>query len=198
MANPFPDIFPDGPDGWQPDLGDEIGEAIDISVNGIVQINVFDFVEIFRAKASWKVAGPSDRDSIRTHYLANRSSNTGFSLFDFFVLPYTALACGTGNGSNKTFTIPGKATAGHVVYDNGGVVSASNYAISVGTGADGEDQIVYTVGATAPANGHLITCDVTAARKRFKVLYVTRKWSLRWSGEGDIWVIELEFIEKVN
>jgi hypothetical protein len=196
--NPFPDIYPDGASGWQPDLGDDIGEAIDISANGIVQINVFDFVEIFRAKGSWTILGPTDRDSLRAHYIANRNSNTGFSLFDFFVLPYTGLACGTGNGSNKTFTIPGKATAGIVVKDNGSVVSASNYSIGVGTGADGEDQIIYNVGATAPVAGHLITCDVTGARKRFTVLYLTRRWSLRWSGEGDIWVVDLEFIEKVN
>jgi hypothetical protein len=192
MANPFPDIAPDGPDGWQPDLGDDdIGQALDISANGIVQINVYDNVEPFRGRGSWKLLGPTDRKSIRDHHKANKASNAGFTLFDFFLLDHAALPCGTGNGTQTVFTIPAKATAGHTVKDNGS--SVGGWTILVGTGADGEDQISFT---TAPLNAHVITCDVTAGRKRYTVLYITRKWSLRWV-EGDIWAVALEFVEKL-
>jgi hypothetical protein len=230
VANPFPDIIPDGADGWQPDLGqDDVGEEIDISPNGIVQINVFDAVELFHGLGSWKLLGPTDRDSIRTHFKANKNSDVGFSLFDFFSLPHSALPCGTGDsgvntvtvtaggtgytsapavsfsggggsgaaatatisGNISVFTIPAKTTTVSAVYKNGG--APGSYTILVGTGADGEDQISFT---TAPITGDVITCDLSAGRKRYTVIYLTRKWSLRWI-EGDIWSVTLEFQERL-
>lgn len=191
MANPFPDIYPDGPDGWQPDLKEL--QARDLSPNGILQINAFDPVEQFFAKGSWKLlSGVEIGTTLRGHFTTNKYSTTGFSLFDYFIFPWTGLPCGTGDGVKTVFTIPAKQTSAQTVKDNGGAAGANT--ILVGTGPDGEDQISFT---TPPANGHVITIDCTG-RRRFTVLYVTEVWSPRWSGEADIWIIELEFIEKVN
>lgn len=190
MANPFPDIYPDA--GWEADF-ESLG-SFDLSPNGIYQVNVYDPVEMFRAIGNWRIIPDSDLYTlIRPHYVAQRDSNAGFTLFDFDQHKATAIACGTGNGSATIFTIPGKAVVGPTVKDDGTTVGSGNYSILVGTGADGEDQISFNV---APLNAHVITLDATEIRRRYTALYLTRKWSPR-STEADLRTISLEFIQKV-
>jgi hypothetical protein len=190
MANPFPDVYPDA--GWEPDL-ESLGDT-DMSPDGILQLNVYDPVELFRAVGHWKIIPDSDLYTlIRPHYLAQKDSNAGFGLFDFDPHAVSGIGCGVGNGSNVTFTIPAKSVTGQTVKDNGSTVSPSSYSILAGAGTDGQDQILFM---TPPANTHVITCDATMARLYYTALYVTRKWSPR-STEADLRTIDLEFVQKV-
>jgi hypothetical protein len=190
MANPFPDIYPDA--GWEISL-ESLGD-IDFSVDGIAQIDTYDPAEPFHGIAHWKLLSGSDLDTlVRPHYASQKDSNVGFSIFDFDPHVVTALACGTGNGGTTIFTIPAKAVSGQTVKDNGAAVSGSAYTILAGTGADGEDQISFTV---APLNTHVITIDATSARRRYTVIYITRKWAPKHN-EANLWILDLEFYEKV-
>jgi len=190
MANPFPDIYPDA--GWEITL-ESLGD-IDMSADGIPQIDIYDPAEPFHGIAHWKLLQGADLDTlVRPHYLAQKDSNVGFSIFDFDPHAATALACGTGNGVQTVFTIPAKEVSGATVKDNGAAVSGSAYTILTGTGADGEDQISFT---SARANAHLITLDAASARRRYTVIYITRKWSPRHN-EANLWILDLEFYEKV-
>jgi hypothetical protein len=94
---------------------------------------------------------------------------TGFTAFDFEQYQAgspgyrPADPLGTGDGSTTTFTIPAKEVGGVIVYDNAGVVAfPAGYSISVGTGAQGEDRIVFAV---APVTAHVLTIAYLGRRR---------------------------------
>ena len=85
----------------------------------------------------------------------------------------TDLVCGTGDGSSRTFTIPGKTVSGQTVKVAG--VSNSYYTISSGTGAMGEDQIVFTVG-NAPANAAAVTI-AAILRRQYRMRFTDNRFN---------------------
>lgn len=95
------------------------------------------------------------------------NSTFAFEVFDFEETSFTLKNIGTGNGVNLTFTVPGKLSTFNVarsVFVNGVLKTAGvHYNVSVGTGASGQDQIIFTAG-NAPGNGLAvtITADVRA------------------------------------
>jgi hypothetical protein len=187
-VNPFPDIAPD--DKWEVDF--ESFREEDESPDGILQVNVYDAVELLRARAGWKILPQTDLVTIRTHYKANKDSATGFTLFDFDTWPWTSVAIGTGNGSQTVFNLGAKEVqaSGITIRDNGSPIGFS--ARLVGTGTDGQDQISLT---SAPAAGHVLTADFTG-RLLYTVLYRTKVWSPRHV-EADLYALDLEFVLKV-
>lgn len=97
---------------------------------------------------------------------------SGFTFFDFVQTVIGAPgyrpadALGTGDGATLTFTIRAKeiASSSVIVYDNGVAVSAGFYSLSAGTGAQGEDRIVFG-GGHAPAAGHALTIAYKGRRR---------------------------------
>jgi hypothetical protein len=67
---------------------------------------------------------------------------------------------GIGDGSTMTFDLPFCRTTGAVVYVSGNL--AANYSISIGTGVDGRDRVVFT--STPPPLGHPVTASCTLGR----------------------------------
>lgn len=85
-------------------------------------------------------------------------------------IPCTMVSDGSfavGDGVTLTFdlpfsSLPGSTPGVHAtVYDNG--ASTSNYTLSLTTGTDGRDQVVFG-GGHAPAAGHVLTASSPSAR----------------------------------
>lgn len=191
MANPFPDLFPD--DGYEKDL-ESLGET-DLSPNGILQLNVYDPVEQLRVTCRWRNFLPTpDLNTVRAHYKAQKDSVAGYGFFDFDIIGHTALPCGTAIAGQTVFTIPAKSCSGTAVLRYNGVPTGAAYALSAGTGTDGQDQIITTL---APGAGVVVSFDIESARRYYTMLYLTRTWSPRHT-EADQWSLELQLIEKVG
>jgi len=97
-----------------------------------------------------------------------RYAELGFTFFDF--LPSTVgtgsyldpLPLSTGNGSTTIFTAPAKeiVSSSVIAYSNG--VPVAGVTLSVGTGAQGEDRIVFP---SAPVNGAALTLAFKGRRR---------------------------------
>lgn len=87
----------------------------------------------------------ADAGVLWAFYEANRL--TGFTFFDFAMVYAWAKTIGTGDGVTAAFTIPGKETVLTTV-TVGGVAKALgvDYTFSAGTGADGQDRIIFIAG----------------------------------------------------
>jgi hypothetical protein len=124
----------------------------------------------------------------------------GFTFFDFESKLYgtpgarPARNIGTGDGATLTFTIPAKETSGIVVYVNGVAKTAGvDYNVSVGTGSQGEDQIVFIAGH-APGNGLAVTVAFLG-RIRYTMQMAQRyaKRTVDWNRQ----VLSVTLIEQV-
>lgn len=184
----FPDIPPTGDYSWSPVAFDQRETAAD----GSTQISVPHPKIQRRFTANWEVLELAELWQIYTHWAANRSN--AFTLFDFWYLPWTDVAVGTGDGATTTFTLPAKEVTGIVVKVAGVVQGGGTYTLSAGTGAEGEDRILFNV---APANGAAITYSATRARARFTVLYATPELRDMRNVEADIWRVSASFLETV-
>ena len=85
-------------------------------------------------------------------------------------IPCTMVSDGSfalGDGATLTFDLPFSNLPGAVVGTNVTVwdnyYATSNYSISLGTGTDGRDQVVFA-GGHAPALGHIISASAPSAR----------------------------------
>jgi hypothetical protein len=95
-----------------------------------------------------------------------------YEAFYFYTLPETeawsGLYIGVGDGSTVTFDIPGKSTSAVTIYNNGEAVSAGDYTLLTGGGAESADRVTFD---TAPAEGDVISCSFTGYMRvhcRFK------------------------------
>lgn len=120
---------------------------------------------------------------------ANR--NGTFDYFDFIRKTYTNVLLGTGDGIVTTFTFGGKDVVEQVVRVAGVAKTAgTHYNVSVGTGALGQDQVIFTAG-NIPTAGQEVRADA-----RLRALYTMEflEWSAR-SGGWDRVVIDFSVQE---
>ena len=104
----------------------------------------------------------------------NRASTVTFFSYDVS-LQYDDENIGTGDGVAVNFTIPAKNTAAQVVEVDGVVKTVvTHYNVTAGSGALGEDRVVFT-GGNAPANGLAVTISYTG-RHRYTVDMLILAW----------------------
>jgi hypothetical protein len=114
---------------------------------------------------------PTQERTLREFYIARQGRAEQFYFFHpYSSMQYTDVSVDeTPNGILDTFTIPGHTTSSVTVYVDDMEENPSHYTIEVGTGTNGEDQIVF--GASyIPANGTEVTVDFTG-RRRFLVRF---------------------------
>jgi hypothetical protein len=109
----------------------------------------------------------ADKENVRQFWAANRTGTWYFYDYDTEDVT-TAQNIGIGDGSNKTFTVLARQISAYTVYDNGTPVSSSSFTVNVGTGPNGEDQVVFT---TAPTSGHAITIIYTGRLRYLAEFY---------------------------
>ena len=187
MANLFPDIYPTD---WQPEY--ERFQERDIAKSGALQINSYDPVNQFRAKATWNTLTRAQYDQLEDHWWSYSAS--AFDIFDFFLHKHRGLYVATADGISTTYTLPARSVGSRLVKHNSATASVQP-SLLVGTGGQGEDQLQYT-SASRPAAGVVITLDCSDARRRYECNYGTAKF-LGHHREADVWVVEAEFIQKV-
>lgn len=96
--------------------------------------------------------------------------------FDWIATARNDNALGVGDGLEDTFTLPAKETTGWAIYDDATPkVKDVDWTLSVGTGANGEDQAVF---GAPPLAGHAIAADVTG-RQLWLVRFVDSRWGRR-------------------
>ena len=188
MANLFPDIYPNE---WSPEY--ERYQERDAAKNGALQINSYDPVTQFSAKATWNTLTRAQYDQIEDHWSTCAAS--AFHLYDFFLHKQRGAFVAISDGSSLIYTLPAKSVAATRVIKHNNAAASSQPVLLIGTGAEGEDQIQYTSG-TKPAAGVVITLDVPDARRKYEVNYGTTRFRGQHR-EADVWIIEAEFIQKV-
>jgi hypothetical protein len=114
---------------------------------------------------AWAMLTDAEAATLRAFYDARQGQWESFTFFDFASRNWTALECDEeGTGTLTTFTIPGKTTSAQIVYVDGVLEAGANWAIGVGTGTEGEDQIVFD-GGHEPASGSIVTITFTGKRR---------------------------------
>jgi uncharacterized protein (TIGR02217 family) len=99
-------------------------------------------------------------------YMACKGAKEAFYIYDLGLLcsvsnNHVDLYCGTGDGSNLWFDIPGRSTSSHSVKVAKVVQSSEDYTINTeGGGGGGSDRIVFDAGL-APAAGNIVDCSFT-------------------------------------
>jgi hypothetical protein len=139
--------------------------------DGGVQINAPHPNSIRVYTLSWSLLTSVERDLLSEHL-----DSDGDGFFPYFdAVPRSVAsdrAVGTGDGITASFTLPAREVSGLVVKVNGVTKTAGvHYNIQVGTGTNGEDQIVFTGGNIPPAT-HPIVFTATSQRERVTVFYV--------------------------
>ncbi len=188
MANLFPDIYPNE---WLPEY--ERYQERDTAKNGALQINSYDPVNQFYAKATWNTLTRAQYDQLEDHWQSFAA--TAFHLYDFFLHKQRGVYVATADGTTTIYTLPAKNVVSPVIKHNN-VTATSQPSLTVGTGGEGEDRIQYTT-ATKPAAGVVITLDAPDARRKYEVNYGNVRFKGRHR-EADVWIVEAEFIQKVT
>jgi hypothetical protein len=183
----FPDIYPTV---WDPDW--ERFEEIDRARSGRLQVNQWDPVRHFGAKASWSTLTRARYDQIEDHWCSYDGSS--FTLFNFRLRKLRDVFVVVANGSSLIYDLPGKEIVGLSIKHNN-VVAGTQPTRLVGTGLEGRDQIQYTSG-TKPANGVVLTASASDGRQAFDANYGNVKFPDRHR-TADIWIAEAEFVVRV-
>jgi hypothetical protein len=137
--------------------------------DGGVQINAAHPNSIRTYTLSWSMLSTAERDSMSEHLDAN--GDGFFPYFDAVPRSATDRAVGTGDNVTATFTLPAKEVSGLLV--KVGVVTKTagvHYNLQVGTGSNGEDQIVFSAGNIPAVEP--ITFSASFQRERVTVFYV--------------------------
>lgn len=187
MANLFPDIYPND---WSPEY--ERYQERDSANNGALQINSYDPVVQFFAKATWNTLTRSQYDQLEDHWFS--CAAIAFSLYDFFLHKQRGAWVAQSDGASLIYSLPAKSVASPVVRHNN-AIAATQPTLLIGTGSEGADQIQYTV-ASKPASGVVITFDAANARRKYEVNYEATRFRGRHR-EADVWTVEAEFVQKV-
>ncbi len=187
MANLFPDIYPTE---WIPEY--ERYQERDTAKNGALQINSYDPVTQFFAKATWNTLTRAQYDQIEDHWSTCAAS--AFHLYDFHFHKQRGVFVAVSNGTSLVYTLPAKSVVSPVIKHNNAAPGTQPTLLS-GTGAEGEDQVQYT-SSSKPAAGVVITFDAPDAHRKYEVNY----GAIRFRGrhrEANVWIIEAEFAQKV-
>lgn len=187
MANLFPDIYPNE---WLPEY--ERFQERDSAKNGALQINSYDPVVQFSAKATWNTLTRTQYDQIEDHW--SLYAATAFHIYDFFQHKQRNLWVAQSDGVSLIYSLPATSVVTPLVRHNG-VAAATQPVLLIGSGSEGADQIQYTI-ASKPAIGVVITFDAADARRKYEVNYATVRFRGRHR-EADVWIVEAEFIQKV-
>lgn len=188
MANLFPDLYPND---WLPEY--ERYQERDTARNGFLQINSYDPVTQFFAKAVWNTLSRAQYDQLEDHWHSYAAS--GFHLYDFFLHKQRGVYIATADGTSTVYTLPAKSVATPVIKHNN-VTAASQPVLLLGAGGEGEDRIQYTT-PTRPAAGVVLTFDAPDARRKYEVNYGNVRFRGRHR-EADVWIVEAEFLQKVT
>lgn len=187
MANLFPEIYPNE---WFPEY--ERFQERETAKNGALQINSYDPVNQFFAKATWNTLTRAQYDELEDHWFSYAA--TAFDLYDFFLHKQRGVWVATSDGSATVYTLPAKGVQLPVIRHDG-VAAPSQPTLLVGAGGGGEDRVQYTAG-TKPAAGVVLTFDAPNAFRKYEVNY----GNVRFRGhhrEADVWIVEAEFVQKV-
>lgn len=187
MANLFPEIYPNE---WLPEY--EQFQERDTAKNGFLQINSYDPVRQFFARAVWNTLTRPQYDQLEDHWWSFSAS--AFQLYDFFLHKQRGVYVAAADGTSTVYTLPAKGVVSPVVRHNG-VIASSQPTLLIGAGGEGEDRIQYTTGSK-PAAGVVITLDAPDAHRKYEVNYHSAKFRGRHR-EADVWIVEAEFIQKV-
>ena len=187
MADLFPDIYPTE---WLPEY--ERYQERDTAKNGALQINSFDPVNQFFAKATWNTLTRAQYDEIEDHWFS--FSATAFHIYDFFLHKQRGVWVAQSDGAALVYTLPAKSVSAPILRHNN-VIASAQPTLIVGSGAEGADQIQYAL-ASKPASGAVITFDAPDAYRKYEVNYGNVRFRGRHR-EADVWIIEAEFIQKV-
>ena len=95
-------------------------------------------------------------------YIARNGAQEAFYIYDFTLFlehkfNHKGLYCGTADGTDTIFDIPGRTTTSHTIYSDGADVTSVT-TILVGGGSSDSDRVEYD---TAPTEGAIITADFT-------------------------------------
>jgi hypothetical protein len=104
----------------------------------------------------------ADTRTIWEFYLLCNGAHESFYIYDFTVLlghkfNHKKQYCGTADGIDTIFDIPGRTTTSHTIYSDGVDVTSST-SILVGGGNSDSDRVQFDV---APSAGKIITADFT-------------------------------------
>jgi hypothetical protein len=123
-----------------------------VSEDGTLQIRDIWGRTRLQAALTLELATDTTSKDFWAFWRASRTSQ--FVFFNFLETWRAGVACGTGTGALSTFTIPARAVRGETVYVAG--VPEDDYTLSVGTGTNGEDRILFDA---PPALGLAVTVD---------------------------------------
>lgn len=188
MANLFPEIYPNE---WLPEY--ERFQERETAKNGALQINSYDPVNQFYAKATWNTLTRGQYDELEDHWFSYAAS--AFNLYDFFLHKQRGVYVATADGSSTLYTLPANGVSAPVIRHNN-TPAASQPTLLVSAGGEGEDCIQYTAG-TKPAAGVVVTFDAADAFRKYEVNYGNVRFRGRHR-EADVWIVEAEFIQKVT
>jgi hypothetical protein len=115
-----------------------------------------------------------------------------FTFFDFDnSIRYYAESIGTGDGVTRNFTVAGKEISSQAVSDNGVLkIAGTHYNVSAGSGALGEDRIIFTPG-NAPALGHAVLITYTG-RHLYNCDLIEFGWEMANSMGAKLFTIRVE------
>jgi hypothetical protein len=187
MSNLFPEIYPAE---WSPEY--EHFQDRDTAKNGALQINSYDPVKQFYAKATWNTLTRNEYDLIEDHWWSCAAAS--FGLYDFYLHKLRGVYVATADGVSTVYTLPAKGVVAAVLKHNN-TTAAAQPTLLVSAGGEGEDQVQYT-SATKPAAGVVITIDAANAYRKFECNYGAVRFRGRHR-QSDIWIVEAEFIQKV-
>ncbi len=118
----------------------------------------------------WRALTADDERQLWNFY---SDMSGGFQSFAFFDIErvYTGQNIGIGNGVENTFNTGAKNISNYTVYVDGiEKTEGVHYNVSVNTGTDGQDQIVFTTG-NEPPDGKLITLDYKGRKYYAKCVF---------------------------
>ncbi len=114
-------------------------------------------------KLTYNHITPSQAKTLWSFFMAHSGAYTSFSWIDSETNTYAGEYVATGDGATDTFSLPSKTATAYKVYLDGiEQTETTNYTLTHGAGADGEDQVQFTV---APNDGARITYDFTGLLK---------------------------------
>ena len=95
-------------------------------------------------------------------YMARNGAQEAFYIYDFTLFleqtfNHVGAYCGTADGTDTIFDIPGRTTTSHTIYSDA-VDVTTDTSILVGGGSSDSDRVEYD---TAPTEGIIITADFT-------------------------------------
>ena len=123
----------------------------------------------FRIRMQYRVSTP-DATTILNFHHARRGSHEEFDFIDLHARPWTDVYVGTGDGSTRDFDCDVPTSGCAVLVDGVVQTPVTDYTFGSGTGDNGRDQILFTVGGTPP-DGDVITVNGATGTRYYVVRF---------------------------